>query len=573
MKKESLPIITRLAQLLCMRKETNSHPYHLFLSSSISLTPSVLHQVCNAENWRTFCRYLSTLSLRDRLTILSTALQHAPPPEDYLALARLILAGYFPTILTTNTDSALEDALDRVLAERGRRPHSFQTLIVDRDKDEDIARALTERDTRIRIVKLHGSVHDEKLPDTFPEILPLRARLMESVRRYFNHDIVIVGSLTYDNDINREIDRSSKSRIYYVLPRYPTKTDDVVQIIQARGSVAEDYIITDPYGECACFFTTLETHTLQEKPEVLPSTTSGVLPYLDDPLPVSANTSSELPIDASIPLQADVQADVLLVTVTEIETAAMLQVFQETNGRGYKRHCIGKKTYYELGTVNDARIFLVQSEMGVSGTGSALLTVHEGIQTVTPSSVIMVGIAFGIDEDKQRIGDILVSQQLRSYKLLRYGTTHDGKPTIVSRDDRVTASTKLLDRFKSGYVDWPGRRGRWGKRVYFGTILSGETLVDNVDFRDQLRKLEPEAIGGEMEGVGLYAAAQNAKVDWLLVKAISDWADGNKSGEEVVVSRNGNNRKNSTKDRDQKKAARNAAQFTMHVLNKTRLVE
>jgi hypothetical protein len=82
-------------------------------------------------------------------------------------------------------------------------------------------------------------------------------------------------------------------------------------------------------------------------------------------------------------------------------------------------------------------------------------------------------------------------------------------------------------------------------------MLSGEKLIDHQGFRDQLHKLEPEAIGGEMEGAGLYAAAQRKKVDWIVVKAICDRADGNKS-----------QRKNSR----QKKAAENAARFTLHVL-------
>ena len=62
----------------------------------------------------------------------------------------------------------------------------------------------------------------------------------------------------------------------------------------------------------------------------------------------------------------------------------------------------------------------------------------------------------------------------------------------------------------------------------FGDGLSGEKLVDNLDFRDQLLNLEPEAIGGEMEGAGLYVACQDKKVDWILVKAVCDWADGQK---------------------------------------------
>src|SRR5437762_4038966 len=328
-----------------------------------------------------------------------------------------------------------------------------------------------------------------------------------------------------------------------------------------------DYVIAGQHSEHASFFTIRELYPSQETPEATPPSNSGVLPYLNDPLPVS-NTPPELSVITSLPPQADV----LLVTATEIETQAVLHVFRAKFQCDYERHCIGTKTYYELGTVNEARVFLVQSEMGVGGPGSSLLTVHEGIQALAPSSVIMVGIAFGVDPDKQRIGDILVSRQLCGYELRRYGTDDNGTPAIISRGDRVTASAKLLDRFRSGSLDWPGRQGRWGKEVYFGTILSGETLVDNSDYRDQLRALEPEAIGGEMEGVGLYAAAYNAKVDWILVKGICDWADGNKSGEEMIVSSSRKYRPKSLKSQNQRRAARNAAQFTMHVLDKTHLL-
>jgi len=313
------------------------------------------------------------------------------------------------------------------------------------------------------------------------------------------------------------------------------------------------------------FLAILETYTQQEKPA--PSLDSCVLPYLDDPLPV-ANTPLEVP---GVP-STSLQADVLLVTVTEIETKAVLHAFTKKYQRSYERHCIGIKTYYELGIVNDARIFLVQSEMGVGGTGSSLSTVHEGIQVLRPSNVIMVGIAFGVDNDKQHIGDVLVSRQLCGYELQRYGTDCEGKPAIISRGDRVTASAKLLDRFRSGSLDWPSQRGCSRKHVHFGTILSGETLVDNIDYRKQLCAFEPEAIGGEMEGIGLYTAAQNAKVDWIIVKGICDWADGNKSDEKMVSSGNSKNSRKNRKDHNQKRAAKNAAQLTLHVLDKTRLV-
>jgi nucleoside phosphorylase len=105
-----------------------------------------------------------------------------------------------------------------------------------------------------------------------------------------------------------------------------------------------------------------------------------------------------------------------------------------------------------------------------------------------------------------------------------------------------SGAERLLDRFRSGDNDWQYAP------THFGLVLSGEKLVDDLTFREWLLKIEPEAIGGEMEGAGLYAAARNAKVDWILVKAICDWADGTKN------------------DDAQQLAARNAAQFVLHVL-------
>ncbi len=54
-----------------------------------------------------------------------------------------------------------------------------------------------------------------------------------------------------------------------------------------------------------------------------------------------------------------------------------------------------------------------------------------------------------------------------------------------------------------------------------------------------------------MEGMGLYDAASEKHVDWILIKAICDWADGNK----------GRN-----KDENQQLAAENAARFVLHVI-------
>ena len=235
----------------------------------------------------------------------------------------------------------------------------------------------------------------------------------------------------------------------------------------------------------------------------------------------------------------DIQPDtVLIVTVTKTEAQAVLEVFSQAAGKRWTRQTIGNKTYYNLGVHGGASVFMAQSEMGTATPGGALLTVRQAIQDLRPQAVIMCGIAMGLRPDKQQLGDILIAKQLLYYEPQKVDLQRGQMP----RGDRTTSSERLLDRFRSGDNDWQGAK------THFGLILSGEKLVNDPAFRDWLLKTEQEAIGGEMEGAGLYAAARDAKVDWILVKAICDWADGKKN------------------DDIQQLAAQNAARFVLYVL-------
>jgi nucleoside phosphorylase len=256
----------------------------------------------------------------------------------------------------------------------------------------------------------------------------------------------------------------------------------------------------------------------------------------------AAETAEKKRQEATDPEPRTRSACILLITVTKVETQAVLNTFKASTSQTWQRRHIEEKTYYSLGEVGGAEIFLVQSEMGTGTPGGALLTTYKAIAALHPNAVIMVGIAFGtkpvseIEPKGQNLGDILVAKQIMAYEPGRI------KGEFRPRGDRVTVSTNLLDKFRSGEIDWEGAP------VQFGLILSGEKLVNDLEFRTQLLNIEPEAIGGEMEGSGLFVAASDAQVDWILVKAICDWADGFKD------------------DKGQSLAAKNAAQFVCHVL-------
>lgn len=228
---------------------------------------------------------------------------------------------------------------------------------------------------------------------------------------------------------------------------------------------------------------------------------------------------------------------ILIVTVNKIETTTALEIFSNAINQPWERQTIDKKIYYLFGQINGIEIFMVQSEAGSMLVGGSFSTITKAISSLKPNYIIMVGVAYGLDQRKQKVGDILVSKKIASYEPGKIFTKK-----FLPRGDRIPSPKYLLDKFRSGDNDWRGAS------VHFGIVLSGEKLVADEKFRAWLLKLEPESIGGEMEGAGLYVASYEEKVDWILVKGISDWGDENKN------------------DEDQKLAAQNATSFVLHVI-------
>jgi nucleoside phosphorylase len=229
------------------------------------------------------------------------------------------------------------------------------------------------------------------------------------------------------------------------------------------------------------------------------------------------------------------------VTVNKHETHAVLDAFLDATKTQAVPVSLDDRIYNDLGTINGTRVFHALSEMGSGSLGAMQQTVDKAIRSLDPGVVIAVGIAFGVNKQKQGIGDILVSKQLRPYELQRAGEQ------IILRADKPHSTPRLINHFELFT-----QSRRWtGAKVRPGVIISGEKLIDNVNYRDQLLKLEVEAVGGEMEGAGLYVSCQEHKVDWIVIKAICDWADG---------------KKNHQKEERQLQAAKNAAEFVVESL-------
>jgi uncharacterized protein YjbI with pentapeptide repeats/nucleoside phosphorylase len=179
---------------------------------------------------------------------------------------------------------------------------------------------------------------------------------------------------------------------------------------------------------------------------------------------------------------------VLLMTFNEYETKAVLECFCE--GSLPRSETRRGVVYQHLGVHNEAEVILAISGQGIAKAQSAA---EDACAAWNPDWLIGVGIAFGVDSKKQRLS--------------------------------------------------------------FGRLLCGEKLIDSRDYRDKLLKLYPgNIVGGEMEALGLAAVAMKPQyqVEWIVVKAICDWADGNKN--------------NPNKKKHQKDAAEKAAHVVYETL-------
>lgn len=212
----------------------------------------------------------------------------------------------------------------------------------------------------------------------------------------------------------------------------------------------------------------------------------------------------------------------LLVTATNIETDALHQHLKSLRGKGKIVKTYKASLTYYIGVFGKYKAVHVQCGMGSIARDGSLSTVKDAMQHWQPKVVLMVGIAFGVNEAEQSIGDVLVSEAVIPYNPKRVG-----EKATIPRGLDAPANKLLINRFKNA-MTWEYLLPTTEKaKKIVAPILSGEELIDNLERRNELIKENPTAKGGEMEGAGLYASV-DGEAAWIIVKGICDFADGHK---------------------------------------------
>lgn len=219
--------------------------------------------------------------------------------------------------------------------------------------------------------------------------------------------------------------------------------------------------------------------------------------------------------------------DFLLMTVKYFEFLGCLSFLSDLE-KSYQKN-LG---YVHFGAVGNGekkmKVAVLQSEMGSSTTGGSLVSVQNAVPILKPKAVFYVGICASLNERKAKLGDVVVSRELATYSSIKQ--TEKG---IEDRNQKVPIRRNLLKLIQHIGNGWkPPLKKPTDLEVEVrkdSVFLSGPEVVDSKKRRDELIRRTSVATAIECEGEGLLAAAHDLDIEWIIIKGVSDYADGKKS--------------------------------------------
>jgi len=210
---------------------------------------------------------------------------------------------------------------------------------------------------------------------------------------------------------------------------------------------------------------------------------------------------------------------VVVLTVSPNEQSGLYQIFspkaapKTVEHQGYR--------YDDFGEIGNYRVLHINCEMG--GLSIAIRAMRV-IDAWKPILIVALGMAFGVDQKTQKLGDVLIASVVQAYELQRLTS---GQPPEM-RDSATRCAESWLQQLRL-------QKGHWRHsamsmpELHFGKVLSGQKLLADAKKRDKyIRQTGGDAIGGEMEGFGLAEVCSDRRIDWLLIKGIADWGDVDK---------------------------------------------
>ncbi|XP_068738356.1 nucleotide-binding oligomerization domain-containing protein 2-like isoform X2 [Montipora capricornis] len=228
-------------------------------------------------------------------------------------------------------------------------------------------------------------------------------------------------------------------------------------------------------------------------------------------LRVKPPKQSDLPVDSKPWEDADLPIDILLITVEDCDFLSCFS-FLDQPFKSYKEEVGWIYFGYtgNNGNQEKLKVALMKCSKGAAVPGGSLTAVKNAVRVLSPKAVFSVGTCSGLSSDKVKLGDVVVSAKL---------TTAAGFKSPVSR-----RMSDLVRDAPYGWVAPLENPDELEVEVHCDGDILSQTQAARCGCAD-LHLQYPEAIAVETEGEGVFAAAYDEKIEWVVVKGVASFVN------------------------------------------------
>ena len=236
---------------------------------------------------------------------------------------------------------------------------------------------------------------------------------------------------------------------------------------------------------------------------------------------------------------------VLILTANDIENKILIWNLRKESGNNVKSILIDDNSdCVNINYCSFKEYNVIHHHVGRTGDEATRRAINELTQYFLPTFIILLGICYGLDMDKQEIGYVNISEQVMGVRInFRDRPKSDEiifEPEVEfeerPNDFFVSTITKKLNNaeIKEGENGAPINH-MYGRIVSANSLMSCKIVKDSI-----IGKLKQEVrgrstlIGGEMEACGVfksnYRLDNRTKFDrWLIIISICDWGESKNS--------------------------------------------
>lgn len=200
--------------------------------------------------------------------------------------------------------------------------------------------------------------------------------------------------------------------------------------------------------------------------------------------------------------------------------------------------------YYKfiLNTKNNNNLKVIMcciNQMGMQATASVASKI---IALFSPSNLFIIGICAGLRSSGVNLGDIVVAKQCWDYESGKISDSSDQngvefsfKPDMHCLTTDQGIISKMVDfsndksKLSTIYNDYLGNKPQTQLNIKFGSVGSGPYVLSSKSYLNCLLQNDRKLIGIDMEGYGIYKAAQfHHGTLPIFIKSVSDFGDDTK---------------------------------------------